>query len=225
LGATITVEKDLKMFFGNKKLEQELEEKNALIESLRNELKNLKMKCQEEMKIQRKEIASLQEMLASLKHEHIEYVHKVEESTGIDIESGANNKRYFYDTVESVISLSKRNKTPLSLAVINLNGFEKIGNQKEKEHEILQTVVHKISSQIRESDIFVRLDIMKFVLVFPQTSLEQAKSACQKLQANISKYPIVDELYFDIDAGVAEFLENENVNSALKRAEEILRAS
>lgn len=213
------------MFFGNKKLEQELEEKNALIESLRNELRNTKAKFQDDLKNQRKELMSLNETFEHLKHEHNEYVHKVEESVGVDIESGANNKRYFYDTVESIISLSKRNKTPLSIAVIHVSGFEKIGNKKDKEHEVLQTVVHKISSQIRESDIFVRLDVTKFALVFPQTSLEQAKTACKKLQTNISQYPILDELYFGINAGVAEFLENENVNSALKRAEEILVAS
>ena len=213
------------MFFGSKKLEEELKEKNEIIESLRKDLMSTKAKCQEELKSQRKEMVALKERLESLRCEHTEYVHKVEESIGIDIESGANNKRYFYDTVESMISLAKRNKTPLSIAVINVNGFEKIGNKKEKEHEILQTVVHKISALIRESDIFVRFDTRKFVLVFPQTSLTQAEIACQKLQTNISQYPIVDELYFDLNAGVAQFLENENVNSVLKRAEELLKTA
>jgi diguanylate cyclase (GGDEF)-like protein len=215
------------MFFGNRKLEQELEEKNALIESLRNELRVTKARCQEELKNQRRELMSLNDSLETLKHDHVEYVHKVEESVGVDIESGAHNKRYFYDTVESLISLSRRNKTPLSLAVVEIKGFEKIGNKKEKTNDIIQIIVQRLSSKIRESDIFVRLDTMKFVLVLPQTSLSQAKIVCKQIQANISKYPIIDDLYFDISSGVAEFSENknENVNSVLKRAEEMLGVS
>ena len=213
------------MFFGNDKLEKEIEDKNGLIESLRHELRSVKMKFQEEIKSQRREITSLNEMLESLKGEHEKYVKKVEENISIDLESGAHNQRYFYDTVESVISLAKRNKTALSIAVVYVDGIDRLGNRRAEENQILQIIIRKISSQIRESDIFVKLDAGKFALVFPQTSLNQARQVCKKLHENISQKPIVDELYLGLNAGVTEFLENESVNSALKRAEELLRAS
>ena len=213
------------MFFGNKKLEEEIKEKNELIETLQKEMRNTKNKLQEAIRNQRKEILDLHEKFEDLQAQYAEYVRKVEAHISIDLESGAKNKRYFYDTVENLISLAKRNKTDLSLALVDVAGLDKLGNLKNQESEILQRVVHDMASHIRESDLLVRLDKTKFVLVFPQTPLDHAELVCQKLQKTISSKPILEEFYVAVDTGVTQFLENENVNSVLKRAHELLRAS
>jgi len=210
------------MFFGNSKLEQELTQKEALVKQLRLDMQKIKAKHKEELKSLKSELAKSKNEFKSLKTQHEAYVQKVEAATNIDIMSGAHNKRYFYDIVESMISLSKRNKTAMSVAILYIDEFEKLDESFPQLNEILQTLVHRISGKIRESDVFVRLDKAKFVLVFPQTSLEKAKMVCNKLKRDVETKPVIDELYFSLSVSSVEFLENENINSVLSRAEELL---
>jgi len=167
------------MFFGNTKLEKEIEQKQQLIERLKHDIKSLKSQHKDALRSLKKELEKVSKAFAVLDNEHKEYVHKVESSTNIDLVSGANNKRYFYDIVESMISLAKRHKTDLSVGLIRIDNLRNLN----------------------------------------------AKKVCQKIQKNIADKPLLDEIYLNLSIGVAEFSENENINSVLKRAEEFLEAS
>ncbi|MBN2817106.1 MAG: diguanylate cyclase [Campylobacterales bacterium] len=211
------------MFFGNAKLEQELVQKDALVVKLQSEVKSLKEQHKKELASLKKEMENLESQYKSLQKEHKEYVDKVEASTTIDIVSGAKNKRYFYDMVEGMLLLSKRDKWKVSLAVINVPEYDSLVCEESKLHQALQTLVHRISGQIRESDIFVRLEKAKFLIAFPKTSLEQAKLVCEKLKNVTAQSPVFEETYCSLHTGTATFGENENINIVLKRAEESMQ--
>ena len=211
------------MFFGNSKLEAEIEKKDALIARLQKEMKTLKEFHKKELHTLVKDLETLEVEHKRLQQEHKEYVEKVESLTTIDIESGASNKRYFYDVIESLMLLAKREKTPLTLAVLNVVEFESLECDESLRKQALQALVRRISTQIRESDIFVRLQNAKFIVAFPNTPQEQAEQVCKKLEKITAEKPILTDLYCSLSTGVATFGENENVNMVLQKAEESMR--
>ena len=209
-------------FFGNKKLEEEIAQKDLLINKLMADIKSLKSKHKEELRSLMRDLTKSTEELNVLKKEHKEYIEKVEAIVNLDVLSGSKNKRYFYDIVESMISLSKRHKTSLSIALLYIDKFNTMDVENPLANEILQIMVHEVSMQIRESDVFVRLEGAKFVILFPHASLDQACKVAEKLRKKIENCQTADEIKFTISLGLAEFSENENVNSVLKRAQEKL---
>ena len=213
------------MFFGNSKLEKEIAQKDALINKLKLDMQSLKSKHRDELKPLKKELANATNELSSLRAQHEEYVRKVEESTDLEIMSGAHNKRYFYDIVESMISLAKREKSTMSIAVVHIDKLSQLDEEHPMTNKIIQTLVHRISNQIRESDVFARLDKAKFAIVFLKTPLEKAKVVCEKIRTKVKEKPAVEDLYFSLSVGITEFLENDNINSALLRAEELINTS
>ena len=212
------------MFFGNDaKLKKEIAEKNEKITLLELEIKQIKSKANKELKSKNREITELNKEIERLNNQLKDLSMKLEEVVDVDSDSGAHNQRYFYDVSESMISLAKRHKSDLSLAVVLIDQFESINNESQQANDILQTIVHKIDDNIRESDIFVRLHGAKFVILFPDTSLTQAEIVSEKLRKEIGTYCIYDSLKFTISVGISQYdMSSDNINSVLERANKLL---
>jgi len=155
-----------------------------------------------------------------------ELTEKVEKVVNFDILTGAYNKRYFYDVAESIISLNKRDKTSLSLAMLSIDQFSKLAIISDSENKILQIIVQEVSQNIRECDILVRLDYAKFVILFPKTNLEQALVVSDKLRKTVAVCKTINDIKVTATMGVSEFInETDNINSVLKRADELINVA
>lgn len=226
------------MFFGNNnKLKEKIEEKDEqisilqmAIEELNSELDHkLNLKSEEIGKLNRKlnlKIKELEDIEKELDHKTRELeasVDNLERVTNADTLTGAYNKRYFYDVAESIISLAKREKHPLSLAMLEINHFEEINKTHgyKTGDEILQTFVHKIT--LRESDVFVRFSDTEFVILFPNTDIKQAIIVSQKIRKDIESYTFFKSIELTTSLGVTEYMISEdNIYTALKRVNSAL---
>ena len=210
------------MFFDNSELKEEIEQKDRLIEKLKVETRKLKLSHKEEVDKIWKCLSDTQSELKELQTKHQDYIYRVEAIVNFDLESRVYNKRYFYDVVENMISLFKRDNRSLSIAVVYIDRYEIICSNTTRASQIIQVFVHKISDMIRESDVFVRFDDGKFVILFPETALDHAKIVAEKLRSKIEEAQMMDDLRFTLSIGLAEFLEQENVNHVLERADALL---
>ena len=227
------------MFFGSNKLKEEIKEKDVQINSLQLAIQELNAESKKKLEARLKELKKsnlkldsktkeIEELSTELDYKTKELKNvndELEKMTSSDVLTGAYNKRYFYDVAESIISLAKREKQPLSLAVIDIDEFKKINalHGHNIGDKILQTLVHELAYHIRESDVFVRFDEEEFVILFPNTSLEQTLIISEKLREKIESCKAINNIKFTISIGISNFIESkDNINTALKRANEAL---
>ena len=226
------------MFFNNNKLEKKIEAKDEQISILQMAIQELNSETDQKIKLKTEEIHKLntklnrkinelEEMKKELDHksrELEESLENLERVTNTDMLTGAYNKRYFYDVAESIISLSKREKQPLSLVMLEINQFEEINkiHGYKTGDQILQTFVHKIS--LRESDVFVRFSDKEFVILFPNTNMQQAITISKKIREDIESFTFFKSIELTVSLGVTEFMFSEdNIVLALKRVNTALK--
>ncbi len=230
------------MFFRNNsavedELKEEIQEKDEQIETLHTALKKMNSEFDKKIEDKTQIINSLNRKL-NAKTEEIELIKKeldhrsreltealdnLERITNSDTLTGAYNKRYFYDVAESVISLAKREKQPLSIAVIEINKFKEINQTYGYKigDNVLQTFVHKVA--MRESDVFVRFNEKRFVVLFPNTNIENALVILEKIRKDIESCVFVKNIPVSVSIGVSEFsLSEDNINDALNKAKTAL---
>ncbi|MEA3331570.1 MAG: diguanylate cyclase [Campylobacterota bacterium] len=227
------------MFFGSSKLKEEIKEKDVQISSLQLAIQELNAESKKKLESRLKELKKSNLKLDSKTKEieelstELDYKTKelrdvndeLEKMTSSDALTGAYNKRYFYDVAESIISLAKREKQPLSLAVIDIDEFKKISSLHGHNigNQILQTLVHELAYHIRESDLFVKFNEEEFIILFPNTSLKQALIISEKLRQKVESCSGVNNIKFTVSIGISEFIESkDNIETTLKRANEAL---
>ena len=213
------------MFFGKSKLEVEIEKKDEQINTLLSAIKKNQEAFNRKLKNQTKEIKKLKKILEDKSIELEVLNHKFDRITNSDVLTEAYNKRYFYDVAESVISLTKREKKNLSVALISIDNYALIHNQcgTTLGNKVIQSIVHKIAYSLRESDVFVRLSDEEFSVLLPNTSLKQALLVSEKLRVAVESFIIVTDKNFTISLGVSEFINSkDNLDTVLSRAKTAL---
>jgi polar amino acid transport system substrate-binding protein len=140
------------------------------------------------------------------------------------------NRRYFENTAEHYFQLVKRNKTDLSLIMIDVDNFKQINDNYG--HKIGDLVLINLASilisQIRKSDIICRFGGEEFIILLPQTNLEGAALMAEKIRTHIerSNLPLANsgQLNFTVSLGVSQvnILADKNIEDCIKRSDDAL---
>jgi len=140
------------------------------------------------------------------------------------------NRRYFTQSSEQIFNLSKREQQALSIIMIDIDKFKSINDNYG--HKIGDDVIVYFANKLKEiqrtSDISCRYGGEEFVLLLPNTSLENATIVAQKLRSTIElstlKISSTQEIQFTISLGVAsvDFMEDTSIEPSLKKADEAM---
>ncbi len=143
----------------------------------------------------------------------------------IDSLTGAYNRRYFYEISKKIVSFTKREKSPLSLVMFDIDLFKAVNDNYGHDigDQVLKVFVTKIKNNIRASDVFIRYGGEEFVLLLPNTDIEHALIITEKLRELIEKCSVLDDVRFTVSAGVSAFINStDNLDYLIKRADEAL---
>jgi len=137
----------------------------------------------------------------------------------------AYNRRYFFNVSKDIISLSRREKQPLSILMLDIDKFKTINDTYG--HDVGDIVIKHLvditSSIIRDSDIFARFGGEEFVLMLPNTDISNAKILAQKIRKKIQDSTVKDNIKFTVSIGVAQLREEDDlIDNVIKRADEAL---
>lgn len=215
------------MFFGNSN-----KVKDEQISTLQTTIEKLNKKSQEQLNHKKRELKEMRKTL-EISKKNLEIQRKKNQilneqlanTTSEDASTGAYNKRYFYDIAENIISLSKREKKCLSIAIIYIDKYQEIKKAQGKDiiNKVVQFFIQKITQHIRESDVFVRFNEDEFVVLFPNTSIDQALIVSNKLEESIKSSNMINSSILNINIGVSEFIySKENINTTIERAKQSL---
>ena len=123
------------------------------------------------------------------------------------------NKRYFTERLKQEFSLAKRNKTELSLIMIDLDFFKKINDTYGHlaGDFILGKLSEVFSSMTRDEDIVARYGGEEFVAILPGSSEEGAVICAERIREKIAQKPFIferEKINITVSIGIATLDEN-----------------
>ena len=123
--------------------------------------------------------------------------------------TGIFSRRSGEEVLELQFIISSRSNAPMSLAFVDLDNFKSINDRygHEAGDEVLVAATEAISTNLRRGDMIARWGGEEFILIMPNTDLEQAQQAMRRLrQAGFGLRP--DGNPVTASVGLAERIED-----------------
>ena len=116
--------------------------------------------------------------------------------------TGLANRRFMNINMQQAIALSERYGKPLCVAMFDIDFFKKYNDTKGHDagDNLLAKVAGEIATGARESDLASRFGGEEFLLILPESNLDQARLAVDRIRQSIE-----DTLEVTISAGVAMY--------------------
>lgn len=104
--------------------------------------------------------------------------------------TGLYNRRYFQQTVDREFSRSKRYKSPLSIALFDIDHFKKINDTYG--HQFGDDVISEISKiiklSLRKTDYVARYGGEEIVLILPETPVDQTRIPIERIRIKVQEH-------------------------------------
>jgi diguanylate cyclase (GGDEF)-like protein len=157
------------------------------------------------------------------------YVQRVKQLAYLDGLTGIFNRRYFETRITEEIERARRFGSELAVVMVDVDKFKSLNDTYGHllGDEVLRQVSSLLSKQIRKIDVVCRYGGEEFVILLPQTALEQALHVADKLRRAVEEwqFPGVPRT-LTISGGVAVFPNHGNTRDELvKTADAALYAA
>ena len=134
------------------------------------------------------------------------------------------NRSFFDQRAKEMIQTKERYHHPLSLLMIDLDFFKKVNDIYGHMigDEVLITVSDAISSILRKTDILARFGGEEFIVLLPETNLENAVVTAEKVRAKVEDTIFSHNIKITISIGAAEHEEGESLDDLYRNADNAL---
>lgn len=171
----------------------------------------------------RAEVNLAQNKINQLETELFEMGEKVHE----DHLTGILNRRGLDNAFERETSRSMRHQVPLCYALLDIDNFKLLNDTHGHKvgDDALVYLVESVKDTTRPEDIVSRYGGEEFVILLPNTNLEEAVQILSRIRRNLTKKFFLHEnkrLLVTFSAGVAQLEPGESQESIFKRADEAL---
>jgi diguanylate cyclase (GGDEF)-like protein len=150
----------------------------------------------------------------------------IQEMATRDELTGAFNRRYLMDRLALEASRSERGKGTLSVCMMDIDFFKKINDNHGHAagDRVLNTFARQVQVGLRGTDCFARYGGEEFVLVLPDTTLEGAALAAERVRRRIeeTEFAGLEGGRVTASFGVALHHAPEDIKLTLARADEAL---
>ncbi|HEY0844099.1 MAG TPA: GGDEF domain-containing protein [Noviherbaspirillum sp.] len=141
--------------------------------------------------------------------------------------TGSLNRRGLDDVLERELARSERRKTPLCVALLDLDDFKRLNDTHGHSagDEALIHLVKVVKDTLRTMDVIARFGGEEFMIVLPETTLDDAMHTVTRVQRELTKQIFMFEnkkLLITFSAGVALHAPGEDPALMIKRADEAL---
>ncbi len=158
----------------------------------------------------------------------ISQVEKLRIRAFVDPLTGVWNRGGLFDLINREVERARRSEDPLSICMLDLDRFKRINDNYGHlvGDEVLKEMCLRVTGAVRPYDALGRYGGEEFVLVFPETNLEQAAAQAERVREAVGNRPfqMTDraEETITISIGIAEMRKGEKMESALDRADKAL---
>lgn len=149
---------------------------------------------------------------------------QVSELVRVDQLTGVLNRRGMDEAFTAEIARFHRQGEPLSVALLDIDNFKMLNDQHG--HDVGDVALKHLTSVVRRTvrttDIVTRLGGEEFVILLPNTQLNEAVTLIERLQRSLTKAYFLgnnEKLLITFSAGVALFTASDDMSSILQRAD------
>jgi diguanylate cyclase (GGDEF)-like protein len=144
--------------------------------------------------------------------------------------TGSHNRRHLMKLIEEEKYRAGRSGNLFCLCLLDLDFFKHVNDTygHSAGDEILREFARTVQAEIRARDCFGRYGGEEFLLMLPETMLEQALGLAEQVRLRIKQlqFPdISDDLQLTVSIGLAEYRAGESIGQTIARADEALYAA
>lgn len=157
----------------------------------------------------------------------IKLLNQLKENADKDQLTGIYNRYCLIEFGIREIEFAKSSKHPLSIIMIDIDYFKNINDTYGHliGDKALKFCVSNISRELRGNDIFGRYGGEEFILILPNTNIENAVNLAERLRnsfinSNMSVFS--NKVRFTASFGVAQYNENETFDDIINKADKAL---
>lgn len=138
--------------------------------------------------------------------------------------TGIANRREFSSILARELDRAKRYGTPMSLAMYDIDYFKRVNDTYGHDvgDYVLQALTGLVKENIRATDVVARWGGEEFMVLMPQSDIEAARNASEKLRLAIAGHHFDKLDKLTVSFGIAAFEPQDDLNSLLKRVDEAL---
>ena len=181
------------------------------------------LRSRDEMLAARQEVQDAESRI----HELESKLEQLSELVREDQLTGSLNRRGLDEVFEREVSRSERRKAPLCIAMLDLDDFKKLNDthgHTAGDHALIH-LVKVVKDTLRVMDVIARFGGEEFMIVLPETPLQEAIQTVTRIQRELTKQIFMynnQRLLITFSAGVALHATGESQESVIKRADEAL---
>jgi diguanylate cyclase (GGDEF)-like protein/putative nucleotidyltransferase with HDIG domain len=151
-------------------------------------------------------LKTLADLFAGALHNALTF-QKAQEQAITDGLTGVKTHRFLMEALSAEWKRSTRASRPFSLVLMDLDRFKFVNDfyGHLEGDTVLQRVAHILEQNCRRSDVVARYGGDEFVILMPETTVEQAKQLAGKLRAWIASDPLLKDKNITGSFGIAAF--------------------
>lgn len=150
-------------------------------------------------------------------------IQKLSISSHTDYLTGLWNRRYFYIRLEEEESRATRKKTPLCIAMIDVDDFKKVNDTFG--HAVGDVIISELAAvmkkSVRGTDIVTRWGGDEFAIIFSETTLQDALEVTERIRHKVEE-KFSSAYGITTSAGIISLELGQDVKDLLIRADKAL---
>jgi diguanylate cyclase (GGDEF)-like protein/PAS domain S-box-containing protein len=144
-----------------------------------------------------------------------------------DALTGLFNRRHVEDLLRNEVDRAQRHARPLAVAMLDADHFKIINDTygHPTGDDVLRVISERCRKTLRANDVLGRYGGEEFVIVFPETNLDEAGAVAERLRAAVAANPIKvgdHKLDVTVSIGVAAYAPGNDVERLIERADAAL---
>jgi diguanylate cyclase len=199
---------------------------NKILDDVMRDTRNAQkeaLKSRDEMIQARQEVQEAENRIHALESK----LEQMSELVREDQLTGSLNRRGLDDVFEREVARSERRHTPFCIAMLDLDDFKKLNDTHGHlaGDEALVHLVKVVKETLRTMDVIARFGGEEFLIMLPDTPLEEATQTVTRVQRELTKQIFMhnnERLLITFSAGVALRAPNEDQAALIKRADDAL---
>jgi diguanylate cyclase (GGDEF)-like protein len=149
---------------------------------------------------------TLADLLATALHNSFVF-QKLQQQSITDGLTGIKTRRFFWEALSSEWKRASRSGRPFSVVLIDLDKFKEVNDSLGhlEGDLVLARVGRLLEQKCRQSNVVARYGGDEFIILMPETGIEQAQALAERLRVWVATDPTLEEHHITGSFGVASF--------------------
>lgn len=205
---------------------RDITEVSTVLEEVMRETRNMQLttaRSHDDMNTMRRRVNEAEHEVERLMTE----LSQASEMVRVDPLTGALNRKGMEEAMQREVARTRRHEAPLSIALLDIDNFKQINdNLGHRTGDLaLQHLATVTRETIRPQDTLVRFGGEEFIILLPDTGMEDALKAMERVQRELTRRYFMSDnnkLLITFSAGISVLGLDEEPSEAIRRADQAM---